>query len=70
MPGYHLFFNTNLSDIVPQSQRFSQMLDDLTKLAKQHRVLIVDLGLTKRVYMFGDSYQLLISDNRIVENGT
>lgn len=61
---------TYIADIIPKIQRFSQKLDDLTKLTNQHWVSIGDIGQSKRVYIFRTNNQLLISDNGIVEKGT
>jgi hypothetical protein len=61
---------TYIADIIPKIQKFSQKLDDLTKLTNQHWVSIGEIGQTKRVYIFRTNNQLLISDNGIVEKGT
>lgn len=60
---------TYIADIIPQIQRFSQKLDDLTKLTDQHWISIGDIEQRKRVYIFRKNNQLLISDNGIVEKG-
>lgn len=64
------FMRTFIADIIPKIQRFSQRLDDLTKLTNQHWVSLGDIEQTKRVYIFRANNQLLISDNGIVEKGS
>jgi len=61
---------TFIADIIPKIQRFSQRLDDLTKLTNQHWVSLGDINQTKRVFIFRANNQLLISDNGIVEKGS
>lgn len=61
---------TFIADIIPKIQRFSQRLDDLTKLTNQHWVSLGDISQTKRVFIFRANNQLLISDNGIVEKGS
>ncbi|MCX7637783.1 MAG: hypothetical protein N2044_08070 [Cyclobacteriaceae bacterium] len=61
---------TYIADIIPKIQRFSQRLDDLTKLTNQHWVSLGDITQTKRVFIFRANNQLLISDNGIVEKGS
>jgi hypothetical protein len=61
---------TFIADIIPKIQRFSQRLDDLTKLTNQHWVSLGDINQTKRVFIFRTNNQLLISDNGIVEKGS
>lgn len=61
---------TFIADIIPKIQRFSQRLDDLTKLTDQHWVALGDLNQIKRVFIFRANNQLLISDNGIVEKGS
>jgi hypothetical protein len=61
---------TYLADIIPRIQRFSQKLDDLTKLTNQHWISLGDIEQAKRVYIFRSNNQLLISENGIVEKGT
>jgi hypothetical protein len=61
---------TYIADIIPKIQRFSQKLDNVTKLTNQHWVSIGDIAQSKRVYIFRTNNQLLISDNGIVEKGT
>ena len=62
--------NTYLADIIPKIQRFSQRLDDLTKLTNQHWVSLGDITQTKRVFIFRANNQLIISDNGLVEKGS
>ena len=66
--GY--FMRTFIADIIPKIQKFSQRLDDLTKLTNQHWVSLGDINQTKRVFIFRGNNQLLISDNGIVEKGS
>jgi hypothetical protein len=61
---------TFLADIIPRIQRYSQKLDDLTKLTNQHWVLLGDISEEKRVFIFRSNNQLLISENGIVEKGS
>ena len=61
---------TFFADISPKIQRYSQKLDDLTKLTNQHWVSLGDINQTKRVFIFRANSQLLISDNGIVEKGS
>jgi hypothetical protein len=61
---------TFIADIIPKIQRFSQRLNDLTKLTNQHWVSLGDIDQTKRVFIFRANNQLLISDNGIVEKGS
>lgn len=61
---------TFLADIIPSLQRYSQKLDDLTKLTNQHWVSLGDISEEKRVFIFRDNNQLLISINGIVEKGS
>jgi hypothetical protein len=60
---------TFIADIIPKIQRYSQKLDDLTRLTNQHWVSLGDINQTKRVFIFRANNQLLISDNGIVEKG-
>ncbi|MCU7550409.1 hypothetical protein OCK74_14910 [Chitinophagaceae bacterium LB-8] len=61
---------TYVADIIPKIQRFSQKLDDLTKLMNQHWVSIGDINQSKCVYIFRPNNQLLISENGIVQKGS
>ena len=61
---------TYFADIIPKLQRFSQRLDDLTRLTNQHWVSLGDINQTKKVFIFRANNQLLISDNGIVEKGS
>ena len=61
---------TFIADIIPKIQRFSQKLDDLTKLTNQHWVSLGDIADEKRVFIFRGNNQLLISVNGIVEKGS
>jgi hypothetical protein len=66
--GY--FMKTFITDIIPKIQRFSQRLDDLTKLTNQHWVSLGDINQAKKVFIFRANNQLLISDNGIVQKGS
>jgi hypothetical protein len=61
---------TFIADIIPKIQRFSQKLDDLTKLTNQQWVSLGDIADEKRVFIFRGNNQLLISVNGIVEKGS
>lgn len=60
---------TFFTDIIPKIQRYSQKLEDLTKLTNQHWVSINDINRSKRVFIFRQNNQLLISENGVVERG-
>ena len=60
---------TFLANIIPSIAKYSQKLDDLTKLTNQHWVSLGDINQTKRVYIFRGNKQLLISENGRVEKG-
>ncbi len=60
---------TFISDIIPQIQRFSQKLDDLTILTNQHWVVVDEIDKSKNVYIFRKNNELLISSNGEVEKG-
>jgi hypothetical protein len=62
---------TFLLDIIPQIQRFSQKLDNLTVLTNKHWVLIDEELTSKVVFIFREKdSQLLISENGKIEKGT
>ena len=61
---------TFIADIIPRIQRYSQKLDELTKLTNQHWVSLGDIADEKRVFIFRNNNQLLVSINGIVEKGT
>lgn len=61
---------TYIADIILKLQRFSQKLNDLTRLTNQHWVSLGDIDQAKRVFIFRPNNQLLISDNGIVEKGS
>ena len=61
---------TFITDIIPKIQRFSKKLDDLTKLTNQHWVSLGDITKNKKVFIFRQNNQLLISENGIVEKGS
>lgn len=60
---------TYIAEIIPRIQRFSQKIDDLTKLMNQRWVSIGDIDRLKRVYIFRPNNELLISVNGDVEKG-
>ena len=43
---------TFIADIIPKIQRFSQKLDDLTKLTNHHWVSLAEIKNGKKVYIF------------------
>ncbi|OQP64237.1 hypothetical protein A3860_19870 [Niastella vici] len=59
---------TFLAEIIPQIQRFSARLDNLTLLMNQHWVLIDNIEHKKTVYIFRTNNQLLIANDGQVEN--
>ncbi len=61
---------TFIADIIPKIQRYSKKLDDLTKLTNQHWVSLGDINQNKKVFIFRQNNQLLISENGIVEKGS
>jgi hypothetical protein len=61
---------TFIADIIPKIERFSQKLDDLTKLTNQHWVSLGEITEIKRVFIFRPINQLLISSNGIVDKGS
>ena len=60
---------TFIADIIPQLQKFSKKLDDLTLLTNQHWVVLDELENAKNVYIFRSNNELLISSNGKVEKG-
>ena len=60
---------TYLADIIPKIKQFSEKLDNLTLLTNQHWVVLDELKNSKFVYIFRSNYELLISQNGIVEKG-
>ncbi|MGB5944343.1 MAG: hypothetical protein WBG71_15770 [Leeuwenhoekiella sp.] len=54
---------TYISHIIPELERFSKKLDDLTFLINQHWVVVDDVNNVKSVYIFRNNSQLLISNN-------
>lgn len=61
---------TYIADIIPKIQKFSQKLDNLTRLTNQHWVSLGDIDQTKRVFIFRSNNELIISNNGIVERGS
>jgi hypothetical protein len=61
---------TFIADIIPQIQRFSQRLDNLTLLTNQHWVSIDNIANSKTVFIFRNNNQLLISKDGLVEKAT
>ncbi|MEO9478389.1 MAG: hypothetical protein ABJF56_16530 [Maribacter dokdonensis] len=61
---------TFVTDLIPKIQRYSQKLDDLTKLTNQHWVSLGEISEEKKVFIFRSNNQLLISLNGIVERGS
>jgi len=58
---------TYVADIIPKIQRFSLKLDNLSKLTNQHWVILDEFSKTKKVYIFRNNGELLISINGTVE---
>src|SRR5690606_21906771 len=58
---------TYFLDLIPKLQRFSQKLDDLTRLTNQHWVVVDEIANSKNVYIFRTNNDLLISQNGKVE---
>lgn len=58
---------TFVADIIPQIQRFSQKLDNLTLLTNQHWVVLDQFNQSKTVYIFRSNGDLLIAVNGKVE---
>lgn len=56
---------TYIADIIPNLQRFSRKLDDLTKLSHQQWVSIDDEANVKTVFIFRGNNELLIYENGI-----
>lgn len=57
------------SEIIPKLLRFSKRFDDLSKLTNQNWVSIGDIGENKKVFIFREGGQLLVSENGIVSKG-
>jgi len=60
---------TYFTDFIPKIQRFSEKLDNLTLLTNQHWVLLDKIDDEKKVYLFRDNNELLISTNGKVIKG-
>jgi hypothetical protein len=58
---------TYIADIIPSIKRFSDTLDNLSKLSDQHWVSLGDINEVKKVYIFRKNNELLISNNGVVE---
>lgn len=58
---------TFVADIIPQIQRFSQKLDNLTLLTNQNWVVLDQFTQSKTVYIFRSNGDLLIAVNGKVE---
>ena len=62
---------TFFADIIPKIQRFSQRLDDVTKLSNQHWVSIGDIRTSKTVYIFDRNGEIDIFENGVgIDSGT
>jgi len=61
---------TFIADIIPSIQRYSQRLDDLTRLTNQHWVSLGEINDAKKVYIFRTNGQLLISKDGLVDKGS
>lgn len=60
---------TYLSDIIPRIQRYSKKLDNLILLTNQHWVILDDIDKSKKVFIFRNNGELLISINGRVNKG-
>ena len=60
---------TYLSEIIPKIKRYSEQLDNLTLLTGQHWVMLDDIDNYKKVFIFRNSNDLLISINGRVAKG-
>ena|SRR5690606_16827214 len=60
---------TYLAGIIPKIKKYSEKLDNLTLLTNQHWVVLNELQNSKFVYIFRNNYELLISENGVVEKG-
>lgn len=58
---------TYVANIIPKIQKYSQKLDNLTKLTNQHWVVLNELEQSKTVYIFRVNGELLISINGKVD---
>ncbi|MBU3676574.1 MAG: hypothetical protein FGM54_05245 [Chitinophagaceae bacterium] len=61
---------TYLASIIPSIKQYSERLDDLTKLVNHHWVAYDEENESKKVYIFRENKQLLISVNGVVEIGS
>ena len=61
---------TFIADIIPEIQRFSKKLDNITLFTNQHWVSLNDISNSKTVYIFRPNKLLLISENGLVQKGT
>ncbi len=62
---------TFFADIIPKIQRFSQRLNDVTKLTNQHWVSIGDIKTNKTVYIFDSNGEIDIFENGVgIDSGT
>jgi len=61
---------TYIANIIPEIQRFSDRLDNLTKLTNKHWVSLNDLSFGKSLFIFRKNNQLLVSENGLVKKGT
>lgn len=60
---------TYIAHIIPQIQKFSQKLDNLTLLSNQHWVVLNEADNSKLIYIFRNNSELLIVNNGHVEKG-
>lgn len=58
---------TFILDLIPNIIRFSEKLDDITKLTSQHWVAVGELNDTRVLYIFRPNSDLLISRDGVVE---
>ncbi len=60
---------TYLSEIIPKIKRYSEKLDNIALLTGHHWVVLDDIGNNKKVFIFRNSNELLISVNGRVTKG-
>jgi len=60
---------TYLSEIIPKIKRYSEKLDNIALLTGQHWVMLDDIDNNKKVFIFRNSNELLISVNGRVTKG-
>jgi len=59
-----------INDLIPQIQKYSQNLDNLTFLTNHHWISLSEIDLSKTVYIFRSNNILLIAKDGIVNKGS